>query len=597
MRQKSLGGLVLGFLLFAVVAGGAGKFDRKLPKDQKIIHALNRLTFGPGPGDVERVKRMGLAGWIDLQLSPQSIDENPMLATKLEPLDSLEMNLAEVASHYPPPQFIKAVAEGKAKPPSDPDLAAVIERLAERYTQAKTAKEQGKKPNPALREMLSPQQWRTLRRGSQQERVDLLLKMEAPRLSDLLFELPKKTRRGMFAYAPVDLRRRMLLTMAPQELVVNDLLEGKLYRAIYSNRQLEEVLVDFWFNHFNVYLNKGPMRHLTIGYERDAIRPHVLGSFGDMLLATARHPAMLFYLDNWQSVDPEAAARIRKRRKNALKRVRGLNENYARELLELHTLGVDGGYTQQDVIEVARCFTGWSIEDPRHGGGFRFNYVVHDRKEKTVLGHTIPAGGGIEDGLAVIDILVRHPSTARFISTKLAQRFVADNPPEKLVRKVTETFRKTEGDLREVMRTMLTSRQFFSTGAYRAKVKSPLETVVSAVRALDADVTFARGLAYSIEQMGQPLFRKEEPTGYSNVSDAWLNSATLLERLNFAQALAANKLPGSTVDLSSLGAGADEVAAAILWREVSQQTRQSIAGRSPEITAALVLGSPEFQRR
>jgi len=277
--------------------------------------------------------------------------------------------------------------------------------------------------------------------------------------------------------------------------VARQLMEGKIYRAVLSNRQLEEVLTDFWFNHFNVYLRKGADRYLVTSYERDAIRPHVLGKFQDMLLATARHPAMLFYLDNWQSMDPQALENLSKSRrgrgspqvKQLAKRVRGLNENYGRELLELHTLGVDGGYTQQDVVEVARCFTGWSIRNPRQGGDFQFLALLHDRNEKTVLGHKISAGGGEQDGRRVIEILSRHPSTARFISTKLAQRFVTDQPPKALVDRMAATFLKTDGDLREVMRTMLSSREFFSRGAYQAKMKSPLEMVVSSVRALNAD--------------------------------------------------------------------------------------------------------------
>jgi uncharacterized protein (DUF1800 family) len=333
-------------------------------------------------------------------------------------------------------------------------------------------------------------------------------------------------------------------------------MQSKLLRAIYSERQLQEVLTDFWFNHFNVFLEKGADRYLVTGYERDAIRPHVLGKFKDLLEATAKSPAMLFYLDNWQSVGPRAPGGGRARR--------GLNENYGRELLELHTLGVDGGYSQKDVTEVARCFTGWTINQPQRGGGFTFNPRLHDTGEKTVLGVKIPAGGGMEDGEKVLDIVAHHSSTAHFVSWKLAQRFVADNPPPALVDRMAQTFLKSDGDLREVMRTMLNSKEFWSVGAYRSKMKSPLEMVASAARASDADVSFALPLANQVAQLGQPLYRKQEPTGYSNSSQAWVNSAGLIARMNFAVQLANGNIPGVKVEKNS---------------------------------AALDMGAPEFQKR
>ena len=328
--------------------------------------------------------------------------------------------------------------------------------------------------------------------------------------------------------------------MAPQRILARELSEQKLYRAVYSERQLQEVLTDFWFNHFNVYLDKGADRFLVTSYERDAIRPHVLGAFKELLLATAQHPAMLFYLDNWQSVAADApAGRLRANRR------RGLNENYARELLELHSLGVDGGYTQKDVVEVARCFTGWTIMAPYRGAAFTFNPRLHDKGEKTVLGIRIPAGGGREDGLKVIEIIASHPSTARFISTKLAQRFVADNPPAALINTLADTFQKSNGDIKAVMRTLLKSREFWSEAAYKSKVKSPFEMIASALRATDADVTTAIGIANRVGELGQPLYRKQEPTGYSNNSNEWMNSAALLGRMNFAMDLIHNKFPVS----------------------------------------------------
>jgi uncharacterized protein (DUF1800 family) len=311
------------------------------------------------------------------------------------------------------------------------------------------------------------------------------------------------------------------------------------------------LLVDFWYNHFNVFLNKGGDRYLVPTYERGAIRPHVFGKFYDLLLATAQSPAMLFYLDNWESVAPDAPQRPNQKNK------RGLNENYGRELLELHTLGVDGGYTQQDVIEVARCFTGWTLANPHKSGGFEFNDKVHDKGQKVVLGHVIPAGGGMNDGLEVLNILSHHPATAHFISLKLAQRFVADDPPPSLVNRMAQTFTKTDGDLRQVVHTMLFSTEFWSQGAYRAKIKTPFELVASGARATDANVESAFALTNQLQKLGEPLYRKLEPTGYSSANAEWISSAGLLDRMNFAVALAHNKIPGVTVanaDWQSLGA-------------------------------------------
>jgi len=342
---------------------------------------------------------------------------------------------------------------------------------------------------------------------------------------------------------PPDLRRKIELSAGPAQVVARDLTESKVLRAVYSNRQLEEVLDDFWFNHFNVFLDKGADRFLTTEYEREAIRPHVLGKFRDLLEATAKSPAMLFYLDNWQSVGPNAP---QPRGPNAQRR--GLNENYGRELLELHTLGVDGGYSQKDVTEVARCFTGWTILQPQRAGTFQFAPRLHDNGEKEVLGVKIAAGGGMQDGEKVLDIVARHPSTAHFISRKLAQRFVADDPPAALVDRMAQTFLKTDGDIRAVLGTMLDSREFWSEGAFRGKMKSPFEMVVSAVRTTDANVDYAAALVNQVAQLGEPLYRKLEPTGYSNSSQEWMNSAGLMARMNFALQLASNKVPGVTIE-------------------------------------------------
>ena len=593
-------------------AAEASPFSVPISNGQKVLHALNRLTFGPRPGDIEEVGKIGLKKWIDLELHPGRIRENPELEAKLVPLDTLRMTPAELARNYPPPQLIKAMVEGTVPYPRDPEKRMMIENAARRFKNqlGKDAGEQPTLENVGLTE----EQQRALRRGSPEEKLKVFDSLLDEQKDEVLAAMPPGARIGLFSAAPPDLRRRIQKSAGPQAVITQDLMEGKLLRAIYGHRQLEEVLTDFWYNHFNVFLDKGADRYLVTTYERDVIRPHVLGKFKDLLLSTAESPAMLFYLDNFQSVDPVAVERIEMRRGRQAKNRQGLNENYARELMELHTLGVDGGYTQGDVTEVARCFTGWSIRNPQQGGGFEFRERVHDNGPKVVLGHRIPPGGGIEDGLKVLDILAHHRSTARFISRKLAMRFVADNPPPSLVDKMARTFISKDGDLRAVMETMFHAPEFWSEGAYRAKVKSPLEMVASAVRALDANVSFSFPLSQQLNQLGQPLYRKQEPTGYTNAGGEWVNSAALLARMNFAIALVSNRIPGVKVDAARLGDDPDtgQVARALMLTDLSDQARSAIeAGlnsqASPEnqkqpvpkplVIAGLMLGSPDFQRR
>ncbi len=582
-------------------------FHTKLDKNTQLLHALDRLTFGPRPGDVDRVRRVGLKKWIDQQLHPERIAESTFLEARLQPLESLRMTPMQAVQHYPPPQLIRAIAEGRQPMPEDPELRASVERLVARYRvkkgDANAKPEEDMEPAKPLDEILSPAELQTLHTGKPEEKRAVLTSMRADQLEDVVIALPRPMRQQLFQFAPTELKRKLLLMNAPQQVVAYDLLASKLMRAVYSNCQLAEELDDFWFNHFNVYYDKGSDRFLIPAYERDAIRPNVLGKFRDLLEATAKSPAMLFYLDNFQSVGPDAAVNARAKKK------RGLNENYGRELMELHTLGVDGGYTQKDVTEVARCFTGWTIQEPRKGGGFFYNDKMHDKGEKVVLGVTIPAGGGIEDGEKVLDILARHPSTAHFISKKLAQRFVADNPPPELVDRMAGTFLKSDGDVREVMRTMLNSKEFWSQGAYHAKVKTPFEMVASSVRALDADVEDAFALANQVGNLGEPLYRKQEPTGYSNLNSEWVNSAALLGRMNFALNLAQNHVAGVKVDASKLPEDPEAIARRLMSADVSPQTKASIENalkeqkaknpkqQTPALLAGLVLGSPDFQKR
>jgi uncharacterized protein (DUF1800 family) len=422
-------------------------------------------------------------------------------------------------------------------------------------------------------------------------------------------------------------RRELTMMLGADALprrVATDLMAQKLIRAVDSRHQFQEVLVDFWFNHFNVSAEKGPVRWMVTSYERDALRPHVFGRFRELLGATARHPAMLFYLDNWTSVRDGFEPRRRSGMAPAFrKNARGLNENYARELLELHTLGVDGGYTQEDVREVARAFTGWSLNRPRVAPAFVFRDDAHDPGEKTVLGQALPAGGGVKDGERVLDMLARHPSTARFLATKLARKFVSDEPPAALVDRLAQVFLATDGDLRAVYTALFTSADFWSDAAWSTKTKTPLELVASSLRALGGTTDGGLPLARAVERMGEPLYRAPAPTGYPEHAAPWVNAGALVGRLNFALALASNRVRGTEVDVMSLvpqpappdtAALVDALALRLLYEPLSPQTRATLLAalepgedermadgevRPVDVRRAvgLLLGSPEFQKQ
>jgi uncharacterized protein (DUF1800 family) len=397
-----------------------------------------------------------------------------------------------------------------------------------------------------------------------------------------------------------DRETMQMLRRSAQE-VMTDLVGQRIIRAAESDRQLNEVMVDFWMNHFNVFAGKGIDRFLLTSYERDTIRPHVWGRFEDLLMATAKSPAMLFYLDNARSV---AAPENRLRNPAAtpqLSMLGGINENYARELMELHTLGVDGGYTQKDVTELARVLTGWSIARPEQGGGFVFRRGMHDVGAKTVLGARFPPGGGIEEGEKMIHILAHHPATAHHIAYKLAQRLVADEPPKALVDRVAKRFLDTDGDLRQTVKAVIDSPEFWDPHSYRAKVKSPFEYAISAVRAIDGQITDAMPIARELQKIGEPLYGAQPPTGYSDKAEAWVNTGALLNRLNFAVALAANKMPGVRSNVPS-ATNVDALAQSLTGGALTDETRKTIREQAGDQTESstivgLILGSPEFQKQ
>jgi uncharacterized protein (DUF1800 family) len=564
-----------------------------------IAHVLNRVAFGPTPRETLFIRAFGLDRFLDDQLTPEKLPDTG-LAPRLAGLETLALSSREMSERYFAPVL---------------ELRQQIKRSS--ATDAKPA------------------------RSAQGSDTGTMTAAEAER---------PRTAEGALADLSPEERQRVMAARKESQRVLQELAAQKILRATYSERQLEEVLVDFWFNHFNVFAGKGPVQAYLTAYERDAIRPHVLGRFRELLGAVAHSPAMLFYLDNWQSSDPDMAPRAMGAGKGGLRRApqvrtgegarigtnargrqsragrdrlaamsdeereraraaiaqrmpRGLNENYARELLELHTLGVDAGYTQQDIVEVAKAFTGWTIRGPRQGGDFFFDDRRHVKGAKQVLGTRIDRGGE-QDGEAVLDLLASHPATATFIATKLARRFVSDEPPRLLVERAAETFRRTRGDLREVTRTIVTAPELLAPDARRAKVKTPFEFVASALRASGAEVTDATPLVRQLRELGMPLYFAQPPTGYADRADAWVNTGALLGRMNFALALVDNRIAGARVDLTAVAGGGtlDEVrarlVATVLAGDISESTRKTLGqGAAVAQLAALTLGSPEFQRR
>jgi uncharacterized protein (DUF1800 family) len=561
---------------------GVAASDSKLTQQQRALHALNRLGFGARPGDVDRVTGSGVDVWIDEQLHPERIPDDAVQSS-LQQFATLGMSDADILRTY---------------------YAPVL--MAQQQAQQAAADAAAGKPGGA--------------RGD-----------------------------------PAEIRKQMIQQMPPEkrpQRVLEELTAQRVIRALDSDRQLNEVMVDFWFNHFNVFAGKGIDRFLLTSYERDVIRPHVWGRFDDLLMATAKSPAMLFYLDNARSVAdpanrPKAAPRVAARasgrglfgggfrprrlgigvavmpprQQNPNQNKGGLNENYAREIMELHTLGVNGGYTQKDVTELARVFTGWTIAGPQQGDGFIFRAQLHDVGAKTVLGVHFPAGGGIEEGEQMIHILAHHPATAHHIAFELCQRLVADDPPPALVDRVAKKFLDSDGDLRQTVKAVIDSPEFWDPRYYHAKVKSPFEYEISAVRAIGAKVTNPMAIARTLQQMGEPLYGAQPPTGYSDVAATWVNTGALMNRLNFALALAANRIPGVKGDVTALipaDAAADSqrsvdaLAQVLTGGDLTAATRTTIKSRIAERTspqqdpwdntqlptvAGLILGSPEFQRQ
>lgn len=605
--QKAAAALTIYAVIAPAFMVSAATEDKRkaLTEDQKIIHVLSRLGFGARPGDVEKVRKIGLQKYIDQQINGISIDD-AVAESKVKNLEIFNMTTAEVFAKYPNPgALLRQLEGGKRAQAAKQDQKMNAEKMPE---------EQGKKG---------------MTEDEQQERRQKLQAL----------------------YREYDLK--------PANQLVPQIAANRVLRAVYSERQLQEVMVDFWQNHFNVFQGKNAVRWYIPSYERDVLRKNALGNFKDLVTGTAQHPAMLFFLDNFESVSPNAQTggndrmqrlaqngnlnerqreRIKqrqgltdeqldqrlKRAQNQQGRRRGLNENYARELMELHTLGVDGGYTQKDIVEVARAFTGWTIADARgyrrsaanmiqgnedqrlnrlqrqmgipddiESGEFYFNERWHDKDAKTILGQKV-SEGGMKDGLKVIDILVKHPSTAKFIARKLAVKFVSDNPSEALVGRVAEAFRKSEGDVKTTLRALFADKEFFAPENYRAKIKTPFELAISSIRVLGADTNASPAFLAMLNKLGEIPYGYQAPTGYPDTAEDWVNTGALLERMNFAVAVASNRIPGTKVDLNGYDQKnkaqiLDRAVAELLQGEVSIGTKamltKQIEQPLPEVKA------------
>ena len=698
-------------------AGGA-----QAKGEGRVLHALNRLTFGPRPGEVAAVEAMGLTTWFEMQLNPSKIDDSALDA-RLAAFPAMQLPQAELMARYPSQQMIRQMAQRNLGLPSDPVERAIYGDEMAFYKVQQQEKQGAAKETPAANGTANAMagDMMTASAGA----VPAPVERQAPSAAAAASTVPAGSMSGgdMAApdYAaiaagndggnatailpkselvdtaqapdkhveqlfkdieavriinlPADERMRKVLALAPNEFVafrqslsaaeVAQFTQGlsaqqretfaamqnstrmigaeemqvRLLRDIYSDRQLEAVMTDFWLNHFNVYVRKNQNEpYLIPAYERDVIRPNALGKFEDLLVATAKSPAMLMYLDNWQSIGPDSPAakqgpyagrfarpggrfgaqspvRQNPQVQAALKD-RGLNENYGRELMELHTLGVTGGYTQKDVTEVAKVFTGWTVAPPQQGGGFQFQFEErrHEPGSKTVLGQTIKENG-MNEGLQVLHMLATSPATARFVSTKLAVRFVSDDPPTALVDRMTQSFLASDGDIKSVLRTMFESPEFWAPAAERSKVKTPEEFVVSAVRASGATVGNSLALVQALDKLGMPLYGMQTPNGYSWMSEPWVSTGALVSRMNFALVLTGDRLPGIRTDWTKLlgeankpvemvsadGSVDPEVAAKekkleaiLMGQPLSEKTRTAVLSQSSDLTAA-TQAAKEFQ--
>ncbi|MGA8086844.1 MAG: DUF1800 domain-containing protein [Terracidiphilus sp.] len=679
-------------------SGRATNDSRPLEGDARILHALNRFTFGPRPGDVDAVGAEGLDKWFEWQLHPASIEEAD-LNVRLSQFPAMQWTPEELLYRVPSNAIIRQTLDGKLPVPERGALHAVYENQMYRVSEKRQEEQQKKadqqaKPQVAanaadgmtaasggtendaqtrMQAGVQPQgamdanqmsaakiaqatsvadnsEFRRMLDLDPQQRVMHLAALQPDAFDAFFKSLRPHQRNALVQDLPPDLKEVIADLENPQRLVNEEIIAQRLTRDIYSNAQLQEVMTDFWLNHFNVFLHKSAATpYYMVSFERDVIRPCALGKFEDLLEATAHSPAMMIYLDNSSSIGPDSLAAERAdRRPNNKKKREGLNENYARELMELHTLGVNGGYTQADVTQVARILTGWTVEKPERGGGFQFEPNRHEPGTKVVMGQKFKDRGE-EEGRQLLHMLATRPATAQFISRKLAVRFVSDDPPPTLVDRMAKTFLSSSGDIAAVLSTLFHSPEFWETNVYRAKVKTPIEFVVSAARASNADIENMQPLANAVREMGMPLYGCVTPNGYSWMSDTWVSTNALVNRMNFALSMAANRLQGISIawdptetvnnDTATLetnpsapdpqveesrleallvtGGVSDSTRTAVLQQFERQKNENSAVAvpigaperrkfraravteteKQDELLAGLLLGSPEFQRR
>jgi uncharacterized protein (DUF1800 family) len=637
---------------------------------ERVVQLLNRFTFGPTPGQVDQVLAQGSDAWLAQQMQPGSIPD-PILARKLGDLPTVGMSTQQAMTVFPDRPQISAVANETVEPPTDPLLHAVFDV---QYTKLMKERDK-KKPDGTTVSVAEP----TDAEKAAQKKLD---QDKASHIFGDLISLPKEQRMKAILALPVedqivltgngnlkDQQRNLLfadfnprerdafIAMAGQVSssgnLLNELAQARVARDILTERQLEAVMTAFWFNHFNIYAPKDSDQWYTTSYERDVIRRNALGNFRDLLLATAQSPAMMVYLDNWLSIGPDSLANgVNPQNPKSKRGNKGLNENYGREVMELHTVGVNGGYTQADVTSLAAILTGWGVDQPNNGGAFQFDYKRHEPGSKLWFGYVIDDKGNVtkvdpgkpisvasltvgnavatpesvKQGIAALNILANAPQTARFISTELAQYFVADDPPPALVDRLTQIFLESHGDIKTILRALIASPEFNSRQYFHTKVKTPEEFIASAFRATATDPQNLGALANQLNTMGMPLFRALPPTGYYLTADRWMNSTALVDRLNFAYQLTNGKFANQKFDAPKLvasglialphtptGTGADltlhVLEETMIGAPVSTQTNvlidkqlaQQPANATPTDTlnllTALVLGSPDFQLR
>jgi uncharacterized protein (DUF1800 family) len=551
-----------------------------LTPQERALQLLNRFTFGPRPGDVEKVRAETPEKWFEQQLNPADIPDDA-LNKRLNDYPSINLPPDRAVLDFPDRAMIQQVADGRHPYPTDPFLTALYE--VQVYKLNKEVSSQKADANLA-----PPSESEAATKKSEDQAT-------AARIAGDLFALPKEQRMTALIKLPVpdriafttyvagDQKNLLLASFNPRERelfnamaanivssqqIVNELSQAKLLRAILSERQVQEVMTDFWFNHFNVFIHKDSDRWYTSTYDRDIIRAHALGKFRDLLLATATSPAMMVYLDNWQSIGPDSLANgVNPHNPKAKKGNRGLNENYGREVMELHTIGVNGGYTQADVTALSAILTGWTVDHPNQGGSFTFDPRKHEPGTKNWLGYTIDDTGQVissaqapppsnqiatpdsmKQGITALTLLAASPKTANFISYKLAQRFVADDPPPALVARMAATYLATDGDIKAILRTLVQSPEFNSRKYFRNKVKTPTEFIASTFRTTATDPANPGALVNTLRAMGMPLYSALPPTGYTITADKWMNSGALVDRLNFAYALTGNKFANQKFD-------------------------------------------------